>query len=429
MFETKKELFDWLSTQNKFSMKLHLTRVKRACEILGNPQDELKTVHVAGTNGKGSTVNYISRLLVASGFKVGIYISPYIITFNERIQINHEYISDEDLLRCANIILPVIEQVEKELNDEMTEFEIITLLSFVYFKSKKVDYVIFEVGLGGRYDATNVINPLVCGITNISYDHIGVLGNTLTQIAYEKAGIVKENTLLLTTEERETVLQVFEDYCKEVNGKLQICDFDEIKDPQFSDHGMTFNYQRLPLYVPMLGIHQLKNLLLALKIYEYLMKIRKMSIKDEYIYNGLKNAKWGGRLEIIKEKPLVLIDGSHNIDGVNTLVEAMKYYLDKGYKIHTVFAALKDKETDKMLAQLQSISTELTLTSFNYYRAETAKNLYENTNKLNVTYHEDYLTVLNEKLNKIKNEELLLVTGSLYFISKVITYFQSIDKD
>ncbi len=429
MFKTKEAFLEWLGTQNKFSMKLHLKRIQRASELLENPQDDLKSIHIAGTNGKGSTVNYISRLLIESGFKVGIYISPYIISFNERIQINHEYITDDDLIKYANMILPIINQVEKEMKDEMTEFEIITLLSFVYFKEKNVDYVVYEVGLGGRYDATNIIRPLVCGITNISYDHMGVLGNTLKQIAYEKVGIAKEGIPLYTTEEREELLKVFDDYCQEKNTKLISCDIVEMKNQGFSEHGMQFNYKGLDLYIPMLGYHQVKNVLLALNIYEYLMKIRKMSIKDEYIYNGLKNSKWGARLEVINEKPLVIVDGSHNIDGVITLVNAMRLYIDKGYTIHTVFAALKDKETDKMLELLQSISKSLTLTSFDYYRANTAKNLYNQLNKDNISYDEDYKVVINKKIKEIKDKELLLLTGSLYFISKVIHYFKSIDKE
>ncbi len=429
MFETKDEFLQWLTTQNKFSIKLHLTRMQRACELLGNPQNELKSIHIAGTNGKGSTANYINQLLIESGFNVGLYISPFIITFNERIQINHEYISDVDLLTYAKKIIPIVKQVEEELADEMTEFEIITLLSFLYFKEKKVDYAIFEVGLGGRYDATNLINPIVTGITNISYDHMAILGNTLEKIAYEKVGIAKKNVPLFTTEEKENVLKVLNDYCQDVNSSLIICSNNEITDIRNSQHGMKFTYKENPVYIPMLGLHQVKNAHLALNIYEYLMNLRKMSINNEYIYKGLANALWQGRLEVLSKKPLIMIDGSHNLDGVYTLTQAMQYYLDQGYKIHTVFAALKDKETDKMLSLLQSISEELTLTSFDFYRASTAKNLYEQTNKQNVTFNEDYLDVLNHKVNMIKDDELLLITGSLYFIAKVISYFKSIDKD
>ncbi|HEY8364759.1 MAG TPA: folylpolyglutamate synthase/dihydrofolate synthase family protein [Haloplasmataceae bacterium] len=429
MFEAKAEFLNWLNSQNKFSIKLHLTRIRRASELLGNPQKKLKTIHIAGTNGKGSTVNYLSHLLRASGFNVGIYISPYIYTFNERIQINHEYISDEDLIKYANIIYPVVKQVELELNDEMTEFEIITLLAFVYFSENDIDYAIFEVGLGGRYDATNVIEPLVCGITNISYDHMGVLGNSLEEIGYEKIGIAKENIPVFTTEKKEQVLKVFRDYCNVVGTKLVLCEENEISNSHFTDLGMGFTYKNLDLNIPMLGFHQITNAHLALKMYQYLMDLRKLSIKDEYIYNGLKNAKWGGRLEIISHKPLVIIDGSHNIDGVTTLVETMQYYIKKGYTIHTVFAALKDKDTKKMLSLLQSISKTLTLTSFAFYRANSAKNLYEQTNKMNINYDEDYLNVLNTKIKEINDKELLLVTGSLYFISRVIAYFKTIDKE
>lgn len=427
MFTTKEEFLEWLANHSKFSMKLHLTRIKRACELLGNPELKLKTLHIAGTNGKGSTVNYLNHLLMASGFRVGIYISPYIICFNERIQINNEYISDADLVLYANKIYEIVNQVEQELNDDMTEFEIVTLLSYLYFYEKQVDYVIYEVGLGGRYDATNLIIPIAGGITNISYDHMNVLGDTLEKIGYEKIGIAKPNIPIFTTETNESVLKVFQDYCAKVGSKLIICNHKEIINPEYSDEGMKFTYKNLKLSIPMLGYHQLKNVLLALKMYEYAMNHDKIIIKDEYIYNGLKNAKWIGRLEVICKKPLIIIDGSHNIDGVKTLVEAMKHFLTEGYKINTVFAALKDKDTKPMLELLQSISTELILTSFNFYRANTAKNLYEQTNKENVSYDEDYEHVLKAKINTIKDDELLLVTGSLYFISNVISFLKCID--
>lgn len=427
MFTTKTEFLEWLANHSKFSMKLHLTRIKRACELLGNPQLRIKTLHIAGTNGKGSTVNYLNHLLMASGFRVGIYISPYIICFNERIQINNEYISDADLVLYANKIYPIVNQVEQELIDEMTEFEIITLLSYLYFYEKKVDYVVYEVGLGGRYDATNLILPIVGGITNISYDHMNVLGDTLEKIGYEKIGIAKPHVPIFTTETNPSVLKVFQDYCDEVDSNLIICDHKEITNPEYSDEGMRFTYQNLRLSIPMLGYHQLKNVLLTLKMYEYTMNYDKIPIKNEYIYNGLKNAKWLGRLEVISKKPFIIIDGSHNIDGVKTLVETMHHFLAEGYCIKTVFAALKDKDTKHMLELLQSISSELILTSFNFYRANTAKNLFEQTNKVNVSYDEDYEHVLKSIIPTIKDDELLLVTGSLYFISNVISFLKSID--
>lgn len=428
MFKTKNDFLNWLSTQNKFSMKLNLKRIKRACELLGNPQYDYPTIHIAGTNGKGSTINYLSKMLESAGFKVGIYISPYIISFNERIQVNHKYISDEDLVKYANFIYPIVKQVENELQDELTEFEIITLIAFVYFKDQNLDYAIFEVGLGGRFDATNVLNPLACGITNISFDHMGVLGNSLEKIAYEKIGIAKKGVTVFTNEEKQEVLKVINDYCQEVKAKLIQCDKKEIMNEEFTEGGMNFSYKDNKLSIPMLGFHQIRNAHLALNLFEYLMRLRKTPINIEYIEKGLKSAKWRGRLEIISKKPLVLVDGSHNIDGVKTLVQTMKYYLDKGYTIHTVFAALKDKDTYHMLELLQKISKTLTVTSFEFYRASSAKTLYEQTNKINVFFQEDYLEVLNQKVNEIKDNELLLITGSLYFIANVISYFSRRDR-
>lgn len=429
MFQTVEEFLIWLRNHNKFSMKLHLTRIEKACDLLGNPEKKVKTIHIAGTNGKGSTCNYLRHMLVASNFKVGLYISPYIMVFNERIQINNEYISNEDLLKCANVIVPVVNEVEKELNDDMTEFEIITLLAFYYFNLMKVDYAIFEVGLGGRYDATNLINPIVAGITNISYDHMGVLGNTLEEIAYEKIGIAKEGLKIFTTEINESVLTVFKDYSKRVGASLESVNNHDITNYKYTDEGMNFIYQPInkELFIPMMGVHQLKNVNLALKIYNFLIKKRKLSINSEYIYNGLKNSVWIGRLEKISKEPFILIDGSHNIDGIKALVESMKYYIDKDYKINIVFAALKDKDTTSMIQLLQSISNRLTFTSFNYYRANSAVNLCNQSSKEdNVYYNEDFKSVLDNERRKTKENELLLITGSLYFISEVKKYFISI---
>jgi|SRR5690554_6658434 len=428
MFKSKSEFIKWLATQNKFSMKLHLTRIKRACELLGNPQNDYNTIHIGGTNGKGSTVNYLSRLLENSQFKVGIYISPYIISFNERIQINHQYISDEELVKYANYIYPVIRQVESELQDELTEFEVITLLTFVYFKNKKVDFAIFEVGLGGRYDATNLIKPLVCGITNISHDHVGVLGESLEEIAYEKIGIAKKNVPVFTIEEKKVVIDVFIKYCKKVNTTLIQCDKKEVKNKKISLDGMYFTYKNSEIYLPMLGYHQINNAQLALNLYEYIMRLNNLSIDYENTRNALKKAKWSGRLEIINKDPLVIVDGSHNIDGVKTLVDFMNFFIERGYSIHTIFAALKDKDSLHMLELLKSISKTLTLTSFDFYRAASAKKLYEQTNGVNVTYNENYTEVLNNKIKKINDKELLLVTGSLYFISKVIAKINEISQ-
>lgn len=425
MFKTKQDFMNYLGSQAKFSMKLSLERIKRACELLDNPQLKVKTLHVAGTNGKGSTCNYLSHLLMSSGYKVGLYISPFIITFNERIQINHEYISDEDLIQTANEIYPIILQVEEELQDDMTEFEVVTLLSYVYFYNQQVDYAVYEVGLGGRYDSTNVISPVVGGITNISYDHMGVLGNTLEEIGYEKVGIAKRDIKIFTTEENVSVLKVFADYTSKVKGHLETVSLDLVKNIEPFDEGIRFDYEPLnqTIELPMLGMHQVKNAILAIKMYQYVMEQNNLPLNQEVIDQGFKQSKWGGRLEIVSRNPFVMIDGSHNNDGVLKLVEAMRYYVERDYSIKIVFAALKDKETKKMLELLESISKELILTSFPFYRASKAFDLYDQIKKDGVSYNENYLDVLDHELNNFKPKEILLITGSLYFISEVKKYF------
>lgn len=427
MFQDKKEFLTFLETQKKHSMKLSLERVALACERLGNPQLTYKTIHVAGTNGKGSTVNYLCNLLRAHGFKVGMYISPYIVTFNERIQINGDYISDEDLVVIANEIFPVIQDVEQDLNDEMTEFEIITLIAYVYYQKLKVDYAVFEVGLGGRYDATNLIKPLVAGITNISFDHIGILGDTIAKIAYEKVGIAKAGMRLYTTEHKQEALDVFQAVTAETNTELVIVPEDMVEDIKLQDEGISFIYQpkQMEITLPMLGKHQVQNALLALQMYEYILEQAHIPFDGALVEKALSQAKWAGRLEIISKRPLVLIDGSHNEAGVETLIQTMDYYRTKGYEIITIFAALKDKDTRVMLQHLQSMSKQLILTTFDYYRASSTDLLLSQSNGQNIVCEADFKQAITNAITSLEKRQLLLITGSLYFISQVKHYLNS----
>ena len=205
MFRSGKEVIDWVSEQLRFGIRPGLERMEAALSRLDNPHLKIKTIHIAGTNGKGSTVTYLRSVLQDAGYRVGTFTSPYIETFNERISLNGVPISDDDLAWCANVLKPIVEEINQTSMGPFTEFEIITLISFIYFKHYQTDVVIYEVGLGGRLDATNVISPIVCGITNIGHDHEAILGETLVKIAHEKLGIVKNEVPLFTTEENEDV--------------------------------------------------------------------------------------------------------------------------------------------------------------------------------------------------------------------------------
>lgn len=427
MFTTTDEFIDFLRSHSKFSMNLGLERMERACELLGNPQLQLKTIHVAGTNGKGSTCNYLMHLLKASGFRVGLFVSPYIEVFNERIQMNGDYISDDELIKTANKLLPVIEQVEEERGETLTEFEIITLLSYVYFYNQKVDYVIYEVGLGGRFDATNVIHPIVAGITNISLEHTDVLGHTISQIAYEKIGIAKPGITLFTTERHIDALTVFKEKQHEVFYTLVPLNTDELTtDQTLLDGGVSFSYLpfKTKITLPLIGFHQVDNAVLALQMYQFIMEQERQTIDIELVKDAIRNAYWPGRIEIISKHPFIILDGSHNEAGVKRLIETMMYYINRGYKIHTIFTALRDKDTKIMIEHLETISSSICFTSFPFARASRAKDLACNSNHPNKWIKEDFKEAIKTKLQHLQGDELLLITGSLYFISQVKHFLQ-----
>jgi dihydrofolate synthase/folylpolyglutamate synthase len=210
MFHNSKDAINWIESVKKFGDKLDLTRMELACTILGHPEKELNVIHVAGTNGKGSTVSFLKHILLEQGYNVGTFTSPYIVRFNERITYNFNDISDDEFLLYVNKVYSLSCEVLEQFNEVITFFELITLISFLYFKDKKPDYVIYEVGLGGRLDATNVVSPIITAITSISFDHMGVLGDTIQDIALNKLGIVKEHIPLVTAIDQDDLKELFE---------------------------------------------------------------------------------------------------------------------------------------------------------------------------------------------------------------------------
>jgi len=215
-----KEALEFIENMGKFSINLGLDRIKRICNLMGDPQNDLKVIHIAGTNGKGSTTTFISSILKSQGYRVGIYTSPYIERFTERIKINDEEIKEKEVAEYLEYLIPIIDKVIKEGHEKPTEFEIITAMAFKYFYDNKVDYVVLEVGLGGRLDATNVVNPILSVITTISYDHMNILGDTLGKIAYEKAGIIKQDIPLVLYPQEKEADEVIRKVAKEKNSKF-----------------------------------------------------------------------------------------------------------------------------------------------------------------------------------------------------------------
>lgn len=403
MFTTAQQFIDTIENMKHFHKGLD--SFKEALNELNNPHLELqsKVIHVAGTNGKGSTVNYLRSILQTAGYTVGSFTSPYLVVHEDRIRINNEYISSEWILRFANTYWYLIEKYS------LSMFEVDMMMACLYFKEHDVDYMIFEVGMGGRLDATNVFpQPLCTVITHIGMDHMAYLGDTFEKIAAEKAGIIKNHIPMITHEKREDCLAVFRNVCEERNSKMITCQPIELVD-DYKD--MKFIYKNHIYQLESLAQYQCDNASLAIEIIHYLNDSKQTQITEEIIQEGLRT-QWAGRFEKVHESPLVLIDGAHNEDGIDALVESLRSYSD----IKIIFSALKDKNSDKMLEKLCSISEDVTVCEFDFYRAQSAEVLAQNHP---VMIEKDYKKAIDKAFNQNK---MTIICGSLYFISIVRAY-------
>jgi dihydrofolate synthase/folylpolyglutamate synthase len=426
MFETIDETLQWIHGLIPHGIKPGTKRMEWMLAKLGNPEQTIRAIHVGGTNGKGSTVCYLWHIYQESGLKVGTYISPYITTFNERMMVNGDPISDEDLTKAANIVYPLTLAVDQEMELGIpTEFEVVTMISFVYFGLlNPCDLVIYEVGLGGRLDSTNVIHPLVSIITNVAMDHMKQLGNTIKSIAFEKAGIIKEGTGIVTTAEHPDALAVIRDKAAEKEAKLFVLGKDfkvdalghDEEGEHFSFTAGTIHYQDITIH--MKGEHQLKNASAALMAVSYLATYYDLAVDEDAIYSGLKKAAWPGRFERMLSHPLVIIDGAHNVQGTEALIRTVKrYYV--GRTVHLLYAALQDKEFEKMVRLIERAANDITLTSFDYPRAASSDLLYAAAQHAKKIKNPDWKTALHQLIRETGENEVLLVCGSLYFISVV----------
>ncbi|MDR0880326.1 MAG: bifunctional folylpolyglutamate synthase/dihydrofolate synthase [Clostridioides sp.] len=351
------EALEYISSTNRFGVKLGLETVAELLKLLGNPQDDLKIIHVAGTNGKGSVCSFISNIIKEGGYNVGLYTSPYLERFTERIRVNGEEIPDKDVADIVGIIKEKIEIMTSRGLANPTEFEIVTAMAFYYFKMKETDYVVLEVGLGGRYDATNVIEkPLVSVITSISMDHVAILGDTLGKIAYEKAGIVKKDGSVVVYKQKPEAENVIRTACVvenadyiEVNSEnISIIDSD-LRSQTFDFMDRNVEYKGLE--IRLIGEHQVKNAAVAIRTVEFLKVNNLIEIDETVIRAGLVNTRWPGRIEIMREDPLFIIDGAHNLDGAKSLAKVLEDNF--GEEKHTlIIGMLNDKDVDGVIEVL-----------------------------------------------------------------------------
>lgn len=345
-----------MSVLEKQVIKLGLDRVVVLLERLGNPQKRLKFIHVAGTNGKGSVCAMTARILRCAGFRTGLFTSPVISDDREQFRVNGEMISKEDCSRLERTVQRACEDME----DSPSEFEKAVALAFLYFVEKNCEFVVLEVGLGGEDDATNVIDaPEVAAIVNIDFDHMGFLGNTLTQIAQKKAGIIKENTSVVTAEQKDEIMAVLRERCTATNSRLIPTSAMQIQVKEKGLSGLCFDYAKEDrtgdeglqnLRLSMVGDHQCKNAAVVLQVIACLRE-KGYSIPVEAIRDGLEGVRWPGRFEVISKEPLVIIDGAHNPDGIRALSHNLKEYCPRE-KFVFIVGILKDKDYQEMLRQM-----------------------------------------------------------------------------
>lgn len=365
------EAREFINNSNQYGCVPGLETITELLKQLGNPQEQLKVIHVAGTNGKGSTSAFLTSILTAAGYVVGRYISPAVFSYRERIQISKrnmegdntievDYISEKGICDTITRIKPVCEQMIKEGFAHPTSFEIETAMAMLYLLWEQVDFAVIEVGLGGRLDATNVIRHPVCSvITSISMDHMQYLGDTLGQIAKEKAGIIKDGSPVITCRQEPEVMKVFEEVCKEHNSRLVISEIDKVKKIRFSPAGTTFSLDFSGLEqesnciceekytIKLLGEYQPDNAVLAIQAARMINESG-YPISEDAIKEGLKLTKWSGRFEVIAEKPYIIIDGAHNEDAAIRLSKSIQLYFTNRRIIYMI-GVLADKDYRSIL--------------------------------------------------------------------------------
>lgn len=418
MFTNVKDLIAWVENQRRFSPKMSLEKVQATCEVYGNPQNSFASIHVGGTNGKGSVTDYLKNIFMESGKNVGTYISPFVTRFNERITYCGKDIGDDDFLKYGNIVLSKYPNIETNGIELPTFFEFVTLVAFLYFKDQKdLDVVIFEVGLGGLLDATNVIHPMLSIITNISYDHMNVLGNTLESIASNKLGIVKPGIDLVSGVKEDFLRSQFIEHTQKLGSNCRFVDYAQLQVEEVGFEQTQFTYKDYShVKLAMLGAHQAENASLVLEAIEILNVKSNFNLTKEICIRGLERTHWAGRLEIVHKDPIVILDGAHNLDGVKRLSEFIASVKGKSW-IKLVFAVSADKEKEKMIRQLEPVVDEIVFTQFVYDRSDKAGILYD----LSIHPNKSLNFNLDEIVDEVckETEKIVIFTGSLYFISEI----------
>ena len=410
------------------SIVFDLRRIEALLARLGNPQEKARSVHIAGTKGKGSTAAMIASILTQAGYRTGLYTSPHLLSFTERIQVDGRPITEDAFGNLVEVLKPEVEAVNKSSTlGELTTFELLTALAFTNFETRKADYQVLETGLGGRLDATNVVKPDVCAITSISFDHMDVLGDTLTQIATEKAGIIKAGSVVVCSLQSPESMKVIERTCHERGSRL-VSIGDEVNWHQkdFSSEGQSFQLTgitgKYELNIPLLGEHQLENAATAVVTTEVLAELG-TKISPQNIVTGLGQVNWPGRLQVLQQEPWVVVDGAHNADSARRLTEAIERYFDFN-RLILILGASSDKNIAGMVAELTSLPSAVIVTRSQHPRAVEPARLASEFSKWGITAvaAKNVASALELALNQAAPGDLICATGSLFIVAEVMEY-------
>lgn len=417
------EALQYIHSTYRFGSKLGLENITYLLNLMGNPHKKLKYIHAAGTNGKGSTCTMLSYILKDAGYKTGLFTSPYLEDFRERIQIDNELMDKDDLINCVSVVKGAVDRMVREGRNHPTEFEIVTAVAFYYFHIMQVDIVVLEVGMGGRLDATNVIEkPEVVIITSISKDHSEYLGDTVEKIAYEKASIIKKGSQVVVYPQKKSVFNVIREMAFNKISRIHLVDKDDIEILEFSPEGQKLRYLNIEnktgIYefdLSLIGAHQAINSLVVLKTVDILIS-RGYNISKGNILNGMKNVKFIGRMEILSKDPMIVIDGAHNPDGIATLSSNIRDYF-KGYDINLFFGMLGDKDvTTSIKMLLPYVKSAVTLTPNNprAQKAEVTAEMFRAHSDIEVTACDDIQA--STRYIKTGEKDVNIYCGSLYMI-------------
>jgi dihydrofolate synthase / folylpolyglutamate synthase len=420
---TYQEAIEYLYQLQRYGIRSSLHEMTRLAGSLGNPHQQFKSVHIAGTNGKGSTAAMMASILKACGFSVGLYTSPHLIDFTERIRINGKPIAPEMVAELTDHI-----RAKQDPTLSPTFFEFATAMAFLYFTQQRIDVAVVEVGMGGRLDATNLLDPLVSIITNVDYDHEGFLGNTVERIAQEKGGIIKEQTPVITAVDRPEAIRVIEEICRKRRARLTILGRDGWVDGRssadFDFHGQKATLKHLSC--PLLGQHQMVNAGVALLAVEVLGSLG-INSSEKAIREGIGSVRWEGRLEVLRREPLILLDGAHNPAGARALANYLSDAKDvrKG-RLIMVIGILANKNISAILSELTPLADEVILTRPEYSGAASLSALREALGNpaAAVKSMERIPEAVVYAMDRLLPQDILCITGSLFTVGAAKAFLE-----